>query len=99
MSTVYIVFARFDLLSLERQEKYVRPVAESIKSFTEQLNAEIAELYFEAKTVLPDLFLSPHLRVFCFAWAVIIIIPGSAMTLFFSVLRKVFFNLLMCHME
>eukprot|EP01035_Chromulina_nebulosa_P069365 gene69365-biopygen28800 len=44
MSTVYIVFARFDRLSFERQEIYIHPAVQRIKVFTQILDAAIAKL-------------------------------------------------------
>ena len=33
MSTVYIVFARFDRLSFDRNERFIRPAVERMKAF------------------------------------------------------------------
>ena len=95
MSLVYIVFARFDLLSFERQEKYVRPIVERMKSFTKELDLDIAKLLSKKKDMRShNTSLSSTARVFCFCVAVIVIVPGSALVLILSILRKVFVNLL-----
>eukprot|EP01036_Dinobryon_divergens_P040169 gene40169-biopygen32047 len=41
MSTVFIVFARFDRLSFERQERFIRPAVERMKAFNQVLDADI----------------------------------------------------------
>jgi hypothetical protein len=43
MSAVYIVFARFELLSFGRRERYIRPVTERMKSIAEKLSLQIAQ--------------------------------------------------------
>ena len=94
MSTVYIVFARFDLLSFYRKERFIRPAVEKLKSFTKILNADIVQLFFERTANRSVVSLSSTAKVCCFSLAVVLIIPGSAFLLFLSILRKVFFNLL-----
>ena len=94
MSIVYIVFARFDRLSFVRLEQYIRPAVERMKSFTENLDFDIGELLKERKNNLSTLHLSSATKVCCFFMAVVVIIPGSAILLFLSILRKVFVNLL-----
>ena len=94
MSIVYIVFARFDRLSFARLEQYIRPAVERMKSFTENLDFDIGELLKERKNNLSTLHLSSAMKVCCFFMAVVVIIPGSAILLFLSILRKVFVNLL-----
>ena len=96
MSIVYIVCARFDQLSFERQKKYVRPVAERMKSFTESLEAEVVMLIAELEKGRSRraVALTSTAKVCCFAVAVAAIIPGCSIVLFFSIMRKVFLNLL-----
>ncbi len=94
MSTVYIVFARFDRLSFLRQEDFIRPVVHRMKSFTEILDTSIRELYNARRNKPSELAHSPAAKVFCFCAAGILISLGSAGLLFLSILRRVFVNLL-----
>jgi hypothetical protein len=94
MSTVYIVFARFDRLSFERQELYIIPAVERFKAFTLILDADLVKLYLERARKQAEVSLSSTTKVCCFSVATVVIIPGSAVSLFVSILRKVFTNLL-----
>ena len=95
MSVVYIVFARFDKLSFSRRERYVRPVAELMKSMTEELDLQIAKLLDKIKKMRTSkTSLSSAVKVFLFSVAAVALILCSAVYLFFSVMRKLFFNLL-----
>ena len=66
MSTVYIVFARFDRLSFLRQEEFIRPAAHRMKSFTAILDTSIRELYNARRNKPSELALSPAAKVFLF---------------------------------
>jgi hypothetical protein len=94
MSTVYIVFARFDRLSFDRQEKFIRPAVERMKAFTQILDADIAKLLADRIKQLSEVPLSSTAKVCIFNMVVAVIVPGSAVSLFVSILRKVFLNLL-----
>ena len=95
MSLVYIVFARFEWLSFERRERYVRPTAEKMKSVTETLDSQIAKLLSQIKEKRHmKNQLSPASKVGIFMSSSIFIVIGEAVYLFLSVIRKVFFNLL-----
>jgi hypothetical protein len=95
MSLVYIVFARFDRLSFDRRERYVRPVAERMIILTAMLNESIAEILAGTKKEKnAKKSLSALVRVSIFILCSIVIIVGSAVGIFLSVMRKVFFNLL-----
>eukprot|EP01035_Chromulina_nebulosa_P069217 gene69217-biopygen485 len=94
MSMVYIVFARFDRLSFERQERYIRPAVEQIKGFTQILDADIGKLLADRTKTSAEVPLSSSAKMFCFSVAVAVLIPGSVLSLFASILRKVFLNLL-----
>lgn len=94
MSVVYIVFARFDKLLFDRRERYVRPIAKLMKSITEKLELHIASLLNEIKNMSTAISLSSTFKMLCFTVAAVIIIIGSAVYLFLSVIRKLFFNLL-----
>eukprot|EP01035_Chromulina_nebulosa_P069671 gene69671-biopygen49517 len=58
MSTVYIVFARFDRLSFDRQEKFIHPAMERMKSFTQILDTDIAKLFTDRMKQLSEVSLS-----------------------------------------
>eukprot|EP01036_Dinobryon_divergens_P061882 gene61882-biopygen31491 len=94
MSTVYIVFARFDRLSFDRQEKFIRPAVERMKAFTQILDADIAKLLADRMKQLSEVSLSSTTKVCIFSIVVAVIVLGSAVSLFVSILRKVFLNLL-----
>ena len=64
MSTVYIVFARFDRLSFLRQEEFIRPAVHRMKSFTKILDSSIRELYNERRNKPSELALSSAAKVF-----------------------------------
>ena len=67
MSTVYIVFARFDRLSFERQERYIHPAVQRIKAFTQILDADIAKLLADRMKQLSEVSLSSSSKVWCFS--------------------------------
>ena len=95
MSLVYIVYARFEWLSFDRQERYVRPIAEKMISITERLDKEIAVLLNASRTkrrMKNDL--SSTAKVSIFMSSAIFVIVGVAVNLFLTVIQKVFFNLL-----
>ena len=95
MSVVYIVFARFGRLSFDRRERFVRPAAECMKSISEALDAQIAHLLDEIKKKLrPGKALSPALKVLCFSCSAVALILCTAVYLFLSIMRQVFFSLL-----
>ena len=95
MSLVYIVFARFGKLSFDRRERYVRPVAERMIAISEMLEKSIAEILSRTKReIRSNKSLSAHLRIGIFTISSAFIIVGSAIALFLSIMRKVFFNLL-----
>ena len=95
MSLVYIVFGRFEKLSFDRRERYVRPIAERMIAITGKLEESIAAILARIKSEARfGSSLSAHVRVGTFAIASAVIIVGSAIALFLSVMRKVFFNLL-----
>ena len=94
MSVVYIVFARFETLSFDRRERYVRPIAKLMKTVTEKLEMQIALLLDEIKNVGTKIFLSSTFKMLCFIVASVVLIIGSAVYLFLSVIRKLFSNLL-----
>ena len=93
MSTVYIVFGRFDRLSFERQMRYIRPAVDLLKAFTHILDVDIAKLLARMKKV-SEIHLSSTAKVCCFSVVVAVLVPSSAVSLFVSILRKVFFSLL-----
>ena len=95
MSVVYIVYARFEWLSFERREKHVRPIAEKMKSVTEALDGQIAKSLSQIKEENHlKRKLSPTAKVYIFLSSAIFIVMGVAIYLFVSVIRKVFFNVL-----
>lgn len=95
MSVVYIVYARFEWLSFERRERHVRPIAEKMKSVTEALDGQIAKSLSQIKDEShKNSMLSPTAKVCIFLSSAIFIVVGVAVYLFLSVIRKVFFNLL-----
>ena len=94
MSAVYIVFARFELLSFDRRERYIRPVTERMKSIAENMSLQIAQRLEHMKKTRIAIVRSSVAKVCVFSVAAVTIILGSAVYLFLSVMRKVFFNLL-----
>ena len=95
MSLVYIVFGRFERLSFDRRERYVRPIAEKILAITKMLEESITAILARKKRdIRLSKSLSAQIRVGIFTISSAVVIVGSAIALFFSVMRKVFFNLL-----
>ena len=94
MSTVYIVFARFDRLSSFRREEFIRPAVSRIKSFSEVLDSSTRDLRNIRWSNRSEFPLSSAAKVFCFFSAGLGISLGSAVLLFLSILRRVFVNLL-----
>jgi hypothetical protein len=95
MSLVYIVFGRFERLSFDRQERYVRPLAERITAITEKLDVEIAKFLTKVKQERRmKNELSSIAKVSLFSVSAVFITMGVAIFLFLSVIRKLFFNLL-----
>ena len=95
MSLVYIVFGRFERLSFDRQERYVRPLAERITAITEKLDEEIAKYLTKVKQERRmKNELSSITKVSLFSVSAVFITMGVALSLFLSVIRKLFFNLL-----
>jgi hypothetical protein len=95
MSVVYIVYARFSWLSFERQERYVLPTAEKMKSITEKLDVHIAkELSRIKREAEATTRWSPIVRVSIFVSSAIVVVLAVAAYLFLSVIRKTFVNLL-----
>ena len=94
MSAVYIVYARFNVLSFDRRERFVRPVAERMKAISEILESQISKRLEEIKKMKKAIALSSTVKVFVFIVSAVAIIFGSAVALFFSIMRKVFVNLL-----
>ena len=93
ISLVYIVFARFELLSFNRNEKYVRPAAEKMLSISEQLEVEMANLWTEIKKSFKS-DLPAWAKVSIFISSMVFGISGTTFYLFLSIMRKVFINLL-----
>ena len=76
MSTVYILFARFDRLSFERHERFIRPAVERIKLFIEILDADILKIIFDHTVNRSEEHgLSSTAKVCCFLLAVVVIVP------------------------
>eukprot|EP01036_Dinobryon_divergens_P061960 gene61960-biopygen35154 len=50
MSLVYIVFGRFERLSFDRRERYVRPIAERMIAITGKLEESIAAILARIKS-------------------------------------------------
>ena len=95
MSLVYIVFARFEWLSFDRQERYVRPIAEKMISITERLDNEIAVLLTAIRTKRRQQNeMSATVKVVIFLVSSVFFILSVASYLLFSVIQKAFFNLL-----
>ena len=95
MSTVYIVFARFEKLSFDRQERYVFPTAEKIITLTEKLDGVVAKLMTQNKLLLRENnSLSAFPKVFIFISAGFAVIMVVVIYMFLSVFRRVFFNVL-----
>ena len=95
MSVVYIVFARFELLSYHRQERYVCPLAKRITAITEKLEEETAKYLMKVKNERRRKNeLSSIIKIVIFTAAATVITTGVALSLFLSVIRKLFFNLL-----
>jgi hypothetical protein len=94
MSIVYIVCARFDRLSIDRQVRFVRPAVNRLKSYVESLNSEIAKLLQEMKRGSSMTSLTSFGKVLCFMIAAVTLVLTIAIGILFSILRKVFFNLL-----
>ena len=95
MSLVYIVFARFEWLSFERKERYVIPTAEKMKAITEKLDTHIAKIFSQIKKEAEAAAqFSPVLKVTIFLSSAVFVVICVAMYLFLSIIRKVFFNLL-----
>eukprot|EP01036_Dinobryon_divergens_P061466 gene61466-biopygen3389 len=65
-----------------------------MKSFTETLDSEIVKLLADLERNRTFMVLTSAVKICCFTLAVIVIIPGCSVFMFFSILRKVFFNLL-----
>ncbi len=93
ISLVYIVFARFELLSFNRNEKYVRPAAEKMLSISEQLEVEMANLWTEIKKSFKS-DLPAWAKVSIFISSMVFGFSGTTFYLFLSIMRKVFINLL-----
>ena len=92
---MYIVFGRFERLSFDRRERYVRPIAEKILAITKMLEESITAILARKKRdIRLSKSLSAQIRVGIFTTSSAVVIVGSAIALFFSVMRKVFFNLL-----
>ena len=93
MSMIYIVYARFDRLSFERQMNFIHPAVKQIKEFTQVLNTDILKLLLDRMKHLSGIPLSSRAKVFRFSVVVAVLVPGTAVSLFVSILQKVFFNL------
>ena len=93
MSLVYIVFARFGWLSFDREERYIRPLAEKMIAINEKLEMEIAKVLTQIKMNFNNQ-LTAWAKVSIFISSAILINLGVAVYLFLSVIRKVFVNIL-----
>ena len=94
MSAVYIVFARFKRLSLDRQERYVYPLAERIIKITQQQKARIAGLISRRKHKKSKAEPSPLLKMCLFLASAFLINVGMGVLQFLYVGQKVFINVL-----
>ena len=95
MSLVYIVFGRFERLSFDRQERYVRPIAGKISSISAKLEIEISKILTEIREKRrAKSELSPTSKICIFLGSAIIFMVLVGINIFFNVIRKVFFDLI-----
>ena len=94
LSIIYIVFARFETLSFDRQEKYVNLNAEKIVAVTELLKDKIALLVRKNKEHFHNKELKAVWKLLRFIGSMFLIFAVVAIVLFLTLLERVFVNVL-----
>jgi len=90
MSFVYIVCARFDRLSFDRQERYVLPNAKELMSITKILSSEIAKMIrLRRSPKAGELSLTKKMIIFI-SFSFLILFSAAA-SVFLQLLRRIFF--------